>query len=343
MKNIAIIPFWDKYLNNKIFSWDIEEFLPFILLKKEFTKKWFIFNTIDLFDDLNHLNIIISFNIPYCRKYNKIIKNFKWKKILIIFEPPVTNPTQYNKNKHKYFNYIFTWNKNLIKNKKYIHLNHYQYNFKNQLKSPIEFNKKKKIVLINANKISFEKNELYTWRIKIIDFLSKRIPKEFDLYWYNWNKPLSIFYLKSAFKKNKIFKFLRYFVNSFTPPITYKWTVNNKINTLWKYKFVICYENMFNINWYITEKIWDCLKAKTVAIYLWAENINEIIPKNCFIDRRIFKTNNELLNFINNIKEKEYNKYIENINKFLSKEETKKYFDENWANNLSCKIFKLIK
>lgn len=343
MKNIAIIPFWENYLDNKIFSKNIEQFLPFIFLKKFFLKKWFILNTIDLFDNLNSVNTIICFNIPYNQKQSKTIKRFKWKKILIIFEPPVTSSIQYDKDKHKNFDHIFTWNEELVKTNKYIHLNHYQYNFKNQLKSSLSFNKKKKVVLINANKISFEKNELYSERLKLIDFFSKEIPKEFDLYWYKWDKPLSILYFKSAFLKYNILNFLKIFIKSFKTPKTFKWTTNNKIKTLWKYRFVICYENMSNINWYITEKIWDCLKAKTIAIYLWAENINKIIPENCFIDRRNFKNNSELLKFISNIDEKEYNRYIKNINIFLSKEESKKYFDENWAKDLWNKILKLIK
>ena len=39
---------------------------------------------------------------------------------------------------------------------------------------------------------------------------------------------------------------------------------------------------------YMTEKIWDSFKAKTVPVYWGASNIEEYVPKNCFIDYRDF-------------------------------------------------------
>ncbi len=40
---------------------------------------------------------------------------------------------------------------------------------------------------------------------------------------------------------------------------------------------------------YITEKIWDSFKARSIPIYWGASNIEEYIPINTFIDFRKFE------------------------------------------------------
>jgi hypothetical protein len=59
-----------------------------------------------------------------------------------------------------------------------------------------------------------------------------------------------------------------------------------KLNT---FRFNICFENCYHELWswdYITEKIFDCFKAKCVPIYYGAFNIEQIIPEEFFIDYR---------------------------------------------------------
>ena len=69
---------------------------------------------------------------------------------------------------------------------------------------------------------------------------------------------------------------------------------------------------------YITEKIFDCFKARSVPIYWGASDIEKYIPKDCFIDFRDFASYEDLLNFLTSIDEKRYNFYIDNIEKLLA-------------------------
>jgi hypothetical protein len=167
------------------------------------------------------------------------------------------------------------------------------------------------LTLINWHKWSRWKNELYSWREKAIRYYEKEMPQEFDLYWRWWDKPIL---------KQKLFWFKKY--------ISYKWVVKDKILTLSKYKFNICFENQKNVKWYVTEKLWDSLCAKCVPIYWWAEDINKYLPDDCFIDFRKYMNFDKLTDYLVNMDSNTYNSYIYSINKFVF---DKSLFDEWWA------------
>lgn len=83
-----------------------------------------------------------------------------------------------------------------------------------------------------------------------------------------------------------------------------------KLRVLNKYKFCVCFENVYHELWswdYITEKIFDCFRAKTIPIYYGCFNIEEHIPKEFYIDYRDFKSNEELSEYLKTF---DRNKYL---------------------------------
>lgn len=324
MKKLAI--FWEKrFENNNFYNIEIDKNLsPFL----EFSKYNWFENTIssnllqwrkDKADFI--ILCFLTFSIFSIKNYITLFLKYpKNKKYLFLFEPKVVAPISYMKIIHIFFNKIYTWNDYLIDNKKYFKFIWFQsrHSF---IEKKLNFNKKLFLTLINWNKVSFIKNELYSEREKAIRYFENN-NIEFDLYGTNWNR-------KNL--KQKIFWF--------TPYKSYKWKVDNKIEILSNYKYNICFENMKNTPWYITEKIWDSFKAKSVPIYWWASNIEKYIPENCFIDFRKFNWDYKILvNYILNIKEVEYNTIINNIEDFLQTEKAQKWFDEKWAQDFINKL-----
>lgn len=218
------------------------------------------------------------------------------KRILLIMEPPAVAPKSYMKKYHKYFGKILTWNDDLVDNEKYFKLyypqpiplkNHYE-----------KFQNKREIVMISGNKVSSHPDELYSERKKVVEYFETK-NEQFDLYGYGW---------ESEHYKN------------------YRGVVENKLETLSKYKYSICFENQHKIRGYITEKIFDCFFANCVPIYWGADNVFDYIPENTFIDWRKFSSINDMLIYVKNIKEEEYNEYLSNIAKFLNSHEFKDKF-----------------
>lgn len=272
----------------------------------------------------------IHFDLPYPLPSNfnnwKTIFLNRGKNILICLEPPIVNPFDYMKMFHFLFSKIYTWNDDLVDNKKVFKILSFQSSL--GWNTPLKrFNQKKFLILINSNKgpflpfkiLSQFGKELYSQRIKAIEFFEKKIPNKFYLYGRGWNKR----------KKYNLTEF----IFGFKKYSTYQGVVENKWELLSNFKFCICFENMGNINGYITEKMFDCFKAKCVPIYWGAPNIEKYVPKDCFIDFRDFGYNyDKLLNFLNSIDEIRYNQYIKNIEKLLSnKKFVDLWFEEGFA------------
>ncbi len=264
--------------------------------------------------------IILRNTKPTRKLYQECLEKGLANKIaLFLWEGKSVKTDNYSQKLHKKFPIIFTWNDDLVDNKKF---------FKFYLPSPrrnlkitkIPFAQKKFLINISANKTSSSPDELYSARRKTIEFFDKNYPDDFDLYGPKWNAPIS-----------RLQKKLPYFVKKYN---SFRGHAKNKIETLLKYKFSLCYENLKNENGYITEKILDCFVANTVPIYWGANNIENYIDNKCFIDRRQFNSNKELAEFLKNISEEKYNIYLENINKYLTSEKYEKFLPENFANTM---------
>ena len=252
--------------------------------------------------------------------YQECLDNgLKDKMALFLWEGKSVKPYNYTKRLYDKFSTIFTWNDDLVDNKKF---------FKFHLPCPagkkpvnrISFNEKKFLANISANKLSIFPNELYSIRRKSIKFFENKLGDQFDLFGPKWNVPIT--------RKEKIFPFL-------TPKFkSYRGISKDKIETFSHYKFALCYENAYGLNGYVTEKIFDCFNAGIVPIYWGAENITDYADKNAFIDRREFKSDKELFGFLKNIDENEYNKYLSAIEKYLASDNYKLFLSENFADTI---------
>jgi|SRR3989344_135242 len=319
------------YKKNKVFEIDNGDNV-FFGFKKKLEKLGITINTFDL-ESKEKVDWIIFCDFPWPWDLGYIIKLLlnKDKSILFCIESPVINPLGQRKFFHKFFSSVYTWNDKLIDRKKvkkfYYPVLNTNLNFKE-----VPYKKKRLLCIINSNisvpypliLLSPFKKVLYPERLKAIEFFERRIPEEFDLYGRGWNAPMKFSI------KEKIFGYKKYL--SFRGAIPRN--LNSKLEILSKFKFNLCFENCI-ADGYISEKIIDCFKAHTVPIYLGAPNIEKYVPKNCFIDFRKFKDYSALLDFLNKMDEKTYNKYIENGKKLLKSEQ----FLDTWFEDGFLKFF----
>jgi hypothetical protein len=210
----------------------------------------------------------------------------KEKLILLLWEPPVIEPFAYDKSFHKPFSKIFTGNDDLVDNVRYFKL--YYPEYRNMIEDVVNFDEKKLCCLMARDRNSSHPNELYSERRKVIDFFEKKMNGTFDLYGTGWNR-----------YKN------------------YKGSVPDKIACIKHYRFCYCYENVKNINGWITEKIFNCFQAGCVPIYWGAKNIEMYIPKSCFVAREDFANDEDLYTFISTMQREQYEEYLYNIKNYL--------------------------
>ena len=182
--------------------------------------------------------------------------------------------------------------------------------------SPVEpyfSNKDRKfLVMMNNNKKpAVRGNELYSERLRAIKYFSKT--GEFDLYGGRWDR--HIYFPYTLYKK---------YVKK-----THRGYSNNKLETVSRYKFAICFENEIAPG-FVTEKMLDCLLVGTVPVYWGAPNITDFVPANCFIDFRKFKNYDALLEYLKKITPEEMEEYRNNMRAYYKSQMfqifTKPYF-----------------
>lgn len=204
---------------------------------------------------------------------------------------------------HQHFSKIFTYQHDLIDNKKYFKAN-YSFDFAKKWEqvSVKPFVKKKLATLIAGNKKLDDPLELYSERVKTIRWFERNHPDKFDLYGTGWNNYER--FIQSFFSR----KFS-----------SYRGKIIAKNETLSSYKFNICYENAQDVPGWITEKIFDSFFAGCIPVYWGWEGVELFIDKGCFISRTDFKNHKELYLFLSSISEAEYGTYLDKISSFLLK------------------------
>jgi hypothetical protein len=96
----------------------------------------------------------------------------------------------------------------------------------------------------------------------------------------------------------------------------------------------LCYENIREEPGYITEKIFDCMRAGCVPIYWGAPNITEYVDPGAFIDRRKFKSDSELEAFLLSINEHEYERLQKAMQDYLQSELFAKFLPPAYADTI---------
>lgn len=236
--------------------------------------------------------------------------------VLFLWEPPSTTPANYDPRLHSLFPIVFTWNDALADGRKFRKIIHPQpRQFPDIPAIPLE--QKKLLVSISANKLSRHPRELYSARRATVRHFERKRPDEFDLYGVGWDRPANM-------------------VERVVPPAwrrypSYRGTVRNKWDVFPRYRFSVCYENIRDEPGYVTEKIFDSLRAGCVPIYWGAPNITEYVDAEAFVDRRWFKSDMELEEHISGITESEYTRLQDAIKTYLNSERFARFLPAAFA------------
>lgn len=171
-----------------------------------------------------------------------------------------------------------------------------------------------RLVVINGNHIPRKvQNELYSKRIEAMAGLAPL--GIVDLYGRGWAKWWS-----------RASMWLPYWKNRKALMSIYKGACDSKYEVLSQYKFSLCFENMA-MKGYVTEKIFDCLYAGTVPLYLGAPDIEDLIPKDVYIDCRGFSSWQAMYGALEKMPLGELEKMRENGRLFIRSAEGAKYYD----------------
>ena len=236
-------------------------------------------------------------------------------KYLCLFETEVIKPDNWDRSYHSLFNKVFTMLDDWVDNVRYFKLPHA---LEPHMALSLEqgqqrFAEQKLCTLIAGAKLTAHPNELYSARIRTIEWMQTHAAADFDLYGFGWPQQ---------------------------PFPSYRGSISDKLATMAQYRFAICYENARNFPGYITEKIFDCLVAGTVPVYWGAPNIADWVPADCFIDRTQFASEEALYAHLKNMPAQTHAVYQARIAAFLDSAAFYPFSIENFITTLTAHVAK---
>lgn len=185
--------------------------------------------------------------------------------------------------------------------------------------------------LINGNKRFpiYSEDDLYEERFAVIDWYQRNAPSDFALYGRGWDKPKAGITRKEKLVRRG--KRLASQLFGYQPFPSYRGAVIDKGDVYKNSKFAYCYENTKNLENYITEKIFDAMMYGCVPIYWGAQNVLDFIPKECFIDRRDFSSQQSLHGYLKGMTDNVYQTYQDSIYEFLRSDKILPFKAETYA------------
>lgn len=171
----------------------------------------------------------------------------------------------------------------------------------------------KLVVIAGNHNPRFRKPELYSRRIQAVAELVGR--DAIDLFGRGWECWWS---RHSAW--------LPYWKHRMAIAKAYRGSCDSKLEVLSRYRFCLCLENM-PMTGYLTEKLFDCLYAGTVPLYLGAPDIDELVPADAYVDLRQFSDFNSMFDAVSAMSDQEWQRIRGAGREFLRGEGKSRYFD----------------
>jgi hypothetical protein len=245
------------------------------------------------------------------------------KKAFVIFEPPVVDPRLYRALPELTAAFEYVYVHNVIGDGyslKGVDISKLRQLYWPQPRNEVieaywvRTDRMDRIVVINSNHIPRKVfNELYSKRIEAMVSLAKL--GVVDLYGRGWAKWWS-----------RASMWLPYWKNCKSLMSIYKGACASKYEVLSQYKFCLCFENMV-MKGYVTEKIFDCLYAGTIPLYLGATDIQDLIPQDVYVDCRKFSSWQEMYRAVECISPSEIQQMREKGKSFIQSAQGAKYYN----------------
>jgi hypothetical protein len=323
-------------LNDELFNLDNCRFngdhylAPYVSMRDQLTREGVTVHTVDRLPEnsSNGRNLYVSIgNLSHYRALagrSDVILS-----ACLAVECPVVDPALYRglKDAQRYFKRVLTWSDGEalepfvggpLKCERF----HWPQSFDDVHEDIWRLSDRKFLVMMNANKIAHGSGELYSERLRAVEFFSRT--QDIDLYGVGWDGP-SINVSSSilpATLRGILHETRRRWQRIRPDPLlvaakrVWHGPAKSKSETLGQYKFALCFENSILKGW-VTEKIFDCLFTGTIPVYLGAPEITSHVPADCFIDMRRFSGYDELGNYLRSLDEEEISKFKRNARDYL--------------------------
>lgn len=258
--------------------------------------------------------------------------NYPDKKCFLwLFECRVLRPNNYDPKFHVGYERVFTWDDDLIAFNPNIYSKLVFAQVFNERSVPPLSGRAGFIACVSGNKKLSARGELYSQRVKVIKFYEQMDPECIALFGSGWQE-LRVSSDTVLRPLNYIFRKLPK-IRSLRP--SYRGFVDDKLATLEKFKFNLCFENFSGQNGYITEKIFDSFAAGCIPIYWGPDNIEDYIPSSTYINYQEFDSIEDCHEYLVSLTAEQLLNFEMAVRKFLSSDAADLFCVESFASNMA--------
>lgn len=193
------------------------------------------------------------------------------------------------------------------------------------------------LCLLNYNRLCRRTwQELYTERLRALEYFSRF--DEIDLWGIGWDRaPYVVGETWIPATLTRVNEYIHQHV-----PFVKRHKYGHVIDKVWRgrakskyetqshYTFTICYENMILAGW-LNENVFDCFLVGSIPIYWGPPDVTDYIPEDCFIDRRRFKTYDDLRRYLRSLGPSDIRRYKENARDYLTSDRFKPFQKESFV------------
>lgn len=348
MKRICVVPHWSSLRGNQIFALDqtYANNLAYSVWRRLAADQGFALDTDDVCPPQDADGIWLI-DLPRKRSdFDQLLRTKKreTKVVLQVCESPLIVPQSHEKRNQVQCDFVMTYEKPKIEDPRRFH---YEIpNYLDMENTGIPFAERRGVVMINSNKqegwlgsgavgsnrfpgvgkyfngwcasfthkIHPARGELYSWRRRFGRAAEQLEKRELDIYGIGWTGE-SISWMPG--RRPQPFR-----CASGELLVNREETLNyhQKIPLIGRYRFGVAVENFRGDAGYVSEKLFDVMRAGAVPIYLGEESIHTILPEGSFVDVRAFRSHEELLRYLVNCPEDEWEKMRAKGQSFLMSE-----------------------
>jgi hypothetical protein len=330
MQTVFIDPSYEVFLNNRLFDLSDQtlnrddQLLPFARLRERLALSGVSVHTADYLRRGEHLSSVNHYwSLGMLSGFNEFVDRSDVRlRGFLLLEPPLVAPKIYEALPmlSNVFEHVYVHN---TRGEGYSMMGVDQSKLR-KLYCPQPYNhvvepywsrtdRLNKVVVINGNhNPKMREPEYYSKRIEAVAELSRF--DAIDLYGRGWDEWWS---RKSMW--------LTYWRHRSSLMSAYRGNCTSKLDVLSRYRFCLCLENT-PMQGYITEKIFDCLYAGVVPLYLGAPDVANYLPKDSYIDLSQFSSWVDMWNAVRKVSEDEWlNRKLAGRD-FINSQEYKNYF-----------------
>jgi len=366
---VFIDPSYSVFYDNEMFKatsrWNRDgQFAPMIFLREKLAEQGIPVNTADYLLDhrmSGRLNVYVSLGIIDNYRMLAAHENVRLQSFYIL-EPPVVAPHLYREigDLTRCFDRVYVHNtEGMGYERHFSHQSNLRKLFLPQIENGVMehlWNNKDRgfLTMIISNKTALpylqlrrgrnamslqfivnrgsKASELYSERIRALVALQGL--GAVDLYGYGWD--ISFYQILRNMPYSQSFPYM-YWKNRKALRAIYKGPVESKYETLSRYRFAICFENMA-MPGYITEKMFDCFFAGTIPVYLGAPDVVKYVPKSCFIDMRGFDDYAELYSYLSNLSGQDISSFREAAREYLASAQYRPFTKERFVEQFEADL-----